>query len=58
MPEKEEVMGYCQYPGGIPGCIDNYRDAPRICGDCRYFTPDHPDTRKIMIDNPDFLEIV
>jgi hypothetical protein len=58
MPEKAEVMGYCKYPGGVSACIDNYNDAPSICGKCGYFTTDHPDLRKIMDDNPDFLEIL
>lgn len=55
-PDKTlQKTGYCMYPGGVHECINN--NGQKICGNCNYFTTDHPDARKIMIDNPDFLEI-
>lgn len=57
MPEKAEVMGYCKYPGGIHTCIED-RGGVKHCGECWYFTTDHPDMWDFYVSNPDFLEIL
>jgi hypothetical protein len=52
------VMGFCQHPEGVYGCLEEGINKYKTCGECPLFiSQDEKQKRDFYMENPDFLEI-